>query len=123
MSARRASPDRTFRGSIAAALLYLTFGPIVWAIHLTFIYGTHTLACTGTTPEGATFAVLAVTAVALVAIFAALAASATVRRRAGPEGPLAFYHRAASWLTWLSVFGIACAGAATLIIEPCLALR
>ena len=122
---RHASPDRVFRRSIAAAVLYLTFGPIVWAIHLTFVYGTHTLICTHTTSggAGATFAVLVVTAVALAAIFAALTASAAAQRRARGESSLAFYHRAATWLTWLSAFGVACAGATSLVIEPCLALR
>ena len=122
---RRGTPDRLFRGSITSAVLYLTFGPIVWAIHLTFVYGTHTLVCTQTTSggAGATFAVLAVTALALVAIFAALAASAAAQRRAGEDSPLAFYHRATTWLIWLSAFGVACAGATSLVIEPCLALR
>jgi hypothetical protein len=122
---RDASPDRIFRGSITSAALYLTFGPIVWAIHLTLVYGTHTLVCTHTTSggAGATFAVLVVTVVALAAIFTALAASAAAQRRAREDGPVAFYHRAAAWLAWLSAFGVACAGATSLVIEPCLALR
>jgi hypothetical protein len=122
---RRATPDRFFRGSITSAVLYLTSGPIVWAIHLTLVYGTHTLVCTQTPSGGAdaTFAVLAVTARALVAIFVALAASAAAQRRAGHDSPLAFYHRATTWLAWLSAFGVACAGATALIVEPCLALR
>jgi hypothetical protein len=122
---RRTGHDRVFRGSITATLLYLAFGPIVWAIHLTFVYGTHTIVCTRPTSEaaGATLAVLAITAVALAAIFTGLAASATARRRAPENGPLAFSHRAAALLAWLSAFGVAWAGATSLVIEPCLALR
>ena len=114
MGTSRSSFERPFRGSIIAALLSLSFGPIVWAAHLTFIYGIHTLACTS-----ADVPVLAATVIGLVAISISIA----VQRGKRESPSLAFYRRTASWLAWLSAFGVASAGAAALIVAPCLALR
>ena len=117
--------NRTLRG--IGMLVYLSVGPILWALHLTVVYGTHTLVCaraiSRTLPLGfdtAQFVILSATAVALVFMFSALLIpSRQTRPFQGPPSVPAFYPRVMALLVLLSAFGVVWAGVAALILRSC----
>lgn len=120
------------RKPMIGAVLCMLIGPIVWAIHFTMTYATHTLLCTGgiASSEGRGFgltalAVSALTIIALAALLIAGAAPRVLRRRgkAFEECSEAFLARVMRSLILLSAFAIAITGATALILVPCVALR
>lgn len=107
------------------------FGPIVWAAHLTLIYGLQSVACALASPlapalfglDPVQLAIAALTAAALLAI---AGRAAVARRPVGNtgEGELAAFLDAVMLLLALfSAFGIAGQGGVALIIPACLPLR
>jgi hypothetical protein len=112
-------------------LFDVLFGPIVWAAHLTLIYGLQSVACALASPlapaliglDPVQLAIAALTAAALLAI---ASRAAVARRPAGGtrEGELAaFLDGVMLVLMLLSALGIAGQGGAALIIPACPPLR
>lgn len=121
--------------SVAAALLYLLSGPLVWAGHLFLVYAPQSVLCasriTGITDVD-TLLIRAVVGVATVLSAAALVLALRLPRN------LARLLRAAAFLEGensqfmisvmrllaaLSLAGVLWAGAAALFLDPCLQLR
>jgi hypothetical protein len=119
------------REPLGGALLYVLFGPILWASHLTLIYGGHTLLCAlgvssdALSPSVISFSVAIVTIVTLVVLLAAVVAAIFKGGARGDRGSAAtfFLDKLMMALALLSGFGVALGGASALIIEPCLMLR
>jgi hypothetical protein len=112
-------------GSLARTTLFVLFGPIVWAIHFTILYGAHTIACARLAAgDAATLIVLGATAGALAPLLGA-ASIACRRRNTMPADAVTprFCYDIALVLTLLSAAGVAWAGATALIMAPCVALR
>lgn len=111
----------------AGALLYLLLGPILWAGHLTAIYGTQSVLCAKAAADAVPAIIAVVTALALALIaVAVLAPSRTARLFAGSawsESTQRFMRNAMVTLALLSAFGIAAQGAIALFIPTCPALR
>jgi hypothetical protein len=113
----------------ASLFFHLLFGPLVWAVHLTIVYATHTIACARGSVLRAAFGVdLTQAAVAAVTVAAlALLTAAVVRQRrrcaAAPSTesePLAsFTNSVMMMLVALSAVGIAWAGLTALIVPSC----
>jgi hypothetical protein len=121
-------------GSATATIVYMLLGPILWALHFTFVYGAHTLRCTAAvvgTPVpvggGALAAAIVAVTVAVVALLVGTvlrpeaAARALGVDRAGDRAR--FAARTMVVLAVLSALGIAWAGAAPLLLESCAAVR
>lgn len=108
-------------------LVYLTLGPILWAIHLTLIYGTHTLVCArtipGTLPLGfdtAPFVILLVTVATLALLLGAmLVPSPNTRPFNGSPASPSFFRRVMVLLALLSAFGVGWAGVAAMVVPSC----
>ncbi|MBG0792886.1 hypothetical protein IYY11_05645 [Methylocystis sp. H62] len=119
------------REPLGGALLYVLFGPVLWAIHLTLIYGGHTLLCAlgvssdALSPSIISFSVAIVTIVTLVVLLAAVVATIFKGGARGDRGSAAtfFLDKLMMALALLSGFGVALGGASALIVEPCLMLR
>lgn len=114
--------------SAIRTLIYIAFGPLIWALHLTAVYGAHALLCArGIAPAVALAVVLGVTAVALVLLASAIAVPRSARWivRIGAEdgGDGGFHDRLMRLLAALSAFGVAWAGAAAVIVPACAQLR
>ena len=114
------------RASLTRTTFYLLFGPIVWAIHLTVLYGAHTLVCVHGAAGDTVAAIALAATVAAVALLLA-AAFAFYRRRdsahTGASAVTCFCRDVAMLLALVSAFGVAWAGATALIVAPCVALR
>lgn len=133
MAADTHEPRQGGPASAVRMLAYMLFGPIVWALHLTAVYGSHALLCA----RGATqavlglslpaFAVLAATAAALALLVVAIFAPGALRRIARiPDSDgreRGFQDRLAALLAVLSAFGVIWAGATALLLPACLLLR
>ena len=108
-------------------LVYLAIGPILWAIHLTLIYGTHTLVCTRTVsrtlPFGfdtAPFVILLATGATFALLLGAvLLPSPNTRPFNGSPASPAFFRRVMVLLALLSAFGVGGAGAAAMVVQSC----
>jgi hypothetical protein len=116
------------RAGLAPTLFYLLFGPVVWAVHLTIIYGAHTLVCArapGVRVLGldATVLIVIVTTVVALALLPLSVLAWRVHPAAGISDGERFYPRLMTLLAVLSACGIVWAGAAALIVAPCVALR
>ncbi|WP_119421691.1 hypothetical protein [Desertibaculum subflavum] len=107
-------------------LVYLTSGPILWALHLLVIYGAQPLVCMTSAEAGTILVSIATPA------FAALTAAAMTwpdrlarLLRATVESlELGRFHRSVlRWLGFLSLLGIVWAGATAAIIPACEQLR
>jgi hypothetical protein len=128
----KAGDDRI---SIAAATLYLMSGPLVWAVHLVFVYVPQSGLCAFRITEVAAVAPLAIsmTVVAVTALAAALLAIAIARPDAiarvlrapdlheGENGR--FLCRVMRMLAALSLAGVLFAGATAFLLPPCEQLR
>lgn len=117
-------------GSIAGSLVFLTFGPIVWAVHLGITYAGHAALCAvGPAETGGALPVLlwVATLIALATLVVALARPALIRRlfRAMPEtSPEAgFATTVMRFLSALSLLGVTFAGLAMLVLPLCQQLR
>lgn len=115
-------------------LLYLLFGPIVWALHLTLVYGVQSVACAVAGPglrplagglDPVQLTILAATAAALLAL------AGGWRGLANPGGAMSegvdershFIVDTMRLLLVLSALGIIAAGSATLVLPTCADLR
>jgi hypothetical protein len=106
---------------LARTICYVLFGPIVWAMHFTVLYGTHTIVCArATTGDAATITALAATVAALALMLAgALAASRRPDASHDVSAVARFCHDVMLLLTLLSACGVAWAGATALLVAPC----
>lgn len=121
--------------SFAAALLYLLFGPLIWAAHMFLVYALQSALCafritglTNVSPLLIQAVVGVVTALAAAALVLALARTQNSARwfRAadfleGKNGP--FMIGVMRLLAVLSLTGVLWAGAAVLLLQPCAQLR
>lgn len=113
-------------------LIYVLFGPIVWAVHLTIIYGLQSVACAlTTTSRGGTSMDAVQLAIVSATIAAVLALGAGWRWLANPGGAMSegtedrnhFLEGVMQFLVGLSVLGVLGAGAAAMMLPSCPALR
>jgi hypothetical protein len=105
---------------LARTMLAMLFGPIVWALHFTVLYGTHTIVCArATTGDAATITALAASVVAVALLLAG--AFAVYRRRATQHASATtrFCRDVMLLLALLSACGVAWAGATALLVAPC----
>lgn len=131
MAKRAARLQKTGSAKLTLKLLTMCFAAIVWAAHLTFIYGAATLACIPETPakvfgmNAPAFFVLAFTVLALGAIAAASLWQSRNDSRAAIDvrEEQQFELRVTRWIAALSAFGVFWGGAAAFFVSPCLALR
>jgi hypothetical protein len=114
------APDRR-QTPLARTMLTMLFGPIVWAMHFTVLYGTHTIVCArATTGDAATITALVATVAALALLLAEVFAA--YRRRDAAHDASAvtrFCRDVMLLLTLLSACGVAWAGATALLVAPC----
>jgi hypothetical protein len=117
---------------LIAAVLSLTFGLLIWALHLTLVYGVHTVACardfTAVWFPGASFPVLAIVVITVLAMIAIAAGSwrftrGAERGTAAAQQERQFEIKVIKWVAWLASIGVFWAGIAALIVSPCIALR
>ncbi|HEX5779018.1 MAG TPA: hypothetical protein VFY21_09260 [Xanthobacteraceae bacterium] len=132
MPKRAAHPGKTGGSKLTVTLLSICFAAIVWAAHLTLVYGTVTVTCahgfTGDVVAGLNipaFAVVVLTIVALAAIGAGsyLLNAEANGRNADAREERQFENRVTQWLSMLAAFGVFWAGAAAFFVSPCLELR
>lgn len=118
------------RQSTIGALLYVLFGPVVWAAHFTLIYGAQAMLCALAAESDPSLAVRGIVAALSAVALALLVAAALQPDRiytalgAGPW-PIAtqnFQRRVMVLLMMLSLFGVV-ASAATASLPVCAALR
>ena len=134
MQGPNGSSDQPADPAVVPSLLYLLFGPIVWAIHLLIVYGAHTVLCAK--GLGAVrmvgmnvpaLVILLATTVALAVLLIALLAPYVGRYRSRVSSQtrsfLSFRDGVMRSLTVLSIVGIVWAGWVSLIVAPCLAMR
>lgn len=123
-------PDR-HRPAIGT-ILYMLFGPLVWAAHLMLIYGPQSIACgfySSPRPPllpGLDLVQTAIAAASVIslAIVAVPFVAGLQRRPPTREDDLdAFLGSTMRLLAVLSALGIAAAGATALVLPTCLALR
>jgi hypothetical protein len=110
---------------LMAQIVLLLVGPIVWALHLTAIYGAHAVLCARDIPADIGAAVVMITTgVALLALLAG-AGAAWPRLRGGDSGSAtaSFQASAMGLLALLSAMAIAGAGGTALIVPACAVLR
>jgi hypothetical protein len=112
--------DERRQAPLVRTTLTLLFGPIVWALHFTLLYGTHTIVCArAATGDAATITALAATVAALALLLAG--AFAVYRRSDATRDASAarFCRDVMLLLTLLSACGVAWAGATALFVAPC----
>lgn len=109
-------------GTAIAALVYMLFGPLIWAGHLTLVYGAHTLICARNLGPGwASTVVYGVTALGLGILFAAMAYAVSRRRAADAAGETVFRfeHDIMGLMALLSAVGVAWGGLTAVFIGAC----
>jgi hypothetical protein len=115
------------RRSAAMTLLYIVFGPLVWALHLLAIYGPQALLCARGVPGGVPIVVAIATLLSILPLaFALYAPGALARGMAAsgwPETQQRFIERLMLTLSVLALFAVAAAGATVLVLPACSALR
>lgn len=114
--------DATERPPIAAMLTYLMLGPILWSLHLTLVYGTHTLICALGTPAAASATVIAATVAVAAAIVLVILSQRRVGRLFGlgeGSGQHRTYDSIARILGVLSLAGVIWVGAAAAVLDSC----
>jgi hypothetical protein len=106
---------------LARTMLTMLFGPIVWAVHFTLLYGTHTIVCArAATGEVATATALAATVAALALLLAGAVVAYRRREAMQHASPTARFCRDVMMLlTLLSACGVTWAGATALLVAPC----
>lgn len=110
--------------TITGTLAFMLLGPILWALHLTAIYGSQSLLCArgmaGPVPD----LIFAATAVTLglmaVCLLAPERLRAAMRASGWPPEQQYFHERVAMLLHILSAFGVAAAGAGAFLVGPCI---
>lgn len=113
--------------STAATVVFILFGPIVWALHLLVIYGSQSVLCA----RGGTASISTIIGVATLVSIAALCTAAmapgalagALRVGPGPGSQQAFINGVAVTLAILSLFGVVWAAATIFILPSCLSLR
>jgi len=119
-------------GSLLRRMLFLLFGPLVWALHLGLAYAGHASLCAagerlGLGPGALPWLLGGLTLAALLALLAALLRPAALRGllRVAPlsEGEEVFAQATMRLLSLLSLFAIGCAAIVLLAVPSCLQLR
>jgi hypothetical protein len=119
-------------GSIVGTLIFILFGPIVWALHLMATYAGHASLCDVGAGRPDLLAPLPVVLAAATMVAALLLGTAVVRpglvrsvlRAVPASSPEAgFATRVMQWLVLLSLFGVTFSGLAMLILPLCQQLR
>jgi hypothetical protein len=121
----------TKSSSIVGTLIYIHFGPIVWALHLGFSYALHAAICEAgerlpLSPTALPWLLGAGTAAAGLAVivgllFPDLVGTPLHAARAGQTG--AFVTSLMRFLALLSLFGVGYFGLSMLMVPICLPLR
>ncbi len=131
MPKRAAHPGKTGGSKLTVTLLSICFAAIIWAAHLTIVYGAVTLACPRATPSSVLFGLNLPALIVVVATLAALAAivagsyflAGKSNRSTALREEQGFERRVTQGLALLAAFGVFWAGAAVFFVSPCLALR
>lgn len=109
--------------STAGTLVFLMFGPLVWAGHLTLVYGGHTLVCLrGGMADAAGMYVLAVTVVAVLIVCSFIFQLERWARAMGlltGEDANRTTHRIARLLAILSLIAVLWSGATVGLVSAC----
>lgn len=123
------SDHGTKREPIATALLFLLFGPLVWALHFLAVYGSQSMLCTVLQNQSPRDQAIDVTIWALTVCAGALVVWALMR----PHHLADFlktslagnpFHRATAYfLCLLSAFAIAASALGSLFVDNCDTLR
>jgi hypothetical protein len=115
------------RPALIGSIVYLLFGLIVWSIHLTVIYGGHTLLCTGgLSSDWSTRLIVGATVLAALATAAALlaqdrlAAILGLSRESSGRGTLVSIARL---LNVLALVAIVWSGGTAAVLEACAPAR
>ena len=113
---------------LVGAVLYMLLGPIVWAVHLAIIYGSHAVLCARDWADGpldARVIIAIATGIGLAITIPATLAGWHWSRATNrdTEGASAFQHSVMSLLALLAAIGIAYGGATPLFVTTCLQLR
>jgi hypothetical protein len=107
-------------------LVYLTIGPILWALHLAVVYGLQPVLCRYSVEVNLAVVGIA-TVTALVVLLGAVARPKVLARllhaRAPSQASRRFHRRVMRWAALLSAAGIIWAGAAALVVPACEGLR
>jgi hypothetical protein len=113
--------------------LTVLLGPIVWAVHLTLVYGLQSVACSFAVPPASTIAGLDRVQVAIILITllslsivgacAMWGRGADSDRSGTDETPGLFLVRVRRVLALLSVLGIIAVGSAAMVLPTCAGLR
>jgi hypothetical protein len=107
--------------SLTRTLLSMFLGPIVWALHLTVIYGSHAILCArGSSGMTGANVVIVATIIALVPLVISFWLNRTHPNR---EPEPRFQRQVMQLLTLLSAVGILMAGATIAFVPVCLAVR
>lgn len=110
--------------SVTRAMLMILAGPILWAGHFAFAYGTHTLACASAISASAvpwTIGVATLLVVVLLAVI--LWEPVLLRHFERPAGNNRFLSNVSRMLAVLSLTGVLWTGWAALTLETCAQLR
>ncbi|MEX0405587.1 hypothetical protein ABGN05_07945 [Aquibium sp. LZ166] len=109
--------------STVGTLVYILFGPILWALQFTLIYGGHTLACSqGATPAAGEWLVYAASIVPAVIVLVFLVVQTPFARILGLTRAMEdrrAYDRIAWAVALLSEFAIVWTGATALVVAAC----
>lgn len=104
-------------------LTYILFGPLLWSLQLTMVYGGHTLICTGGMPDAfGRLLVLAVSialALVLVAFLFAHGAAARMFGLSGDTSGRLTYDRLSRLISYLALIAILWTGATALVVTAC----
>lgn len=120
--------------SLFGTALYMLTGPLLWALHMTAVYGSHTLLCTvevkqpmlwGASPSAVAIMAATLVAVAFLAVFIAARQrmAKAMRIPQADEPQRAFLDGLMLWLGFLSIAGIVWSGATVMVLDACAQLR
>lgn len=118
--------------STFGTILFVLFGPLVWAGHLLAIYGSHASLCEFGVPERLGLPIMPMLlAAATIGAMALLGAGLAWPERlrvllaagAGPGAETSWLIMLMRLLTGLSLLGVAYAGISILLVPDCLQLR
>lgn len=108
-------------------MVFILFGPIVWALHFLAVYGSQSLLCARAMPESVPPIVSIATVASLAVLVGAMSAPGALARvmRSGhwPEPHQTFISSVMLTLVALSLLGVAWAGGTMLILPSCSVLR
>jgi hypothetical protein len=125
MPRARGNEPKSAGTPLSSAVLITTFGAAVWALHLTFIYGFHTISCAsefaGTRLLGLELSMIVITGgtiVALLAIFIGIR-RLSIGSHYTAASRHSFEKKVGYWLALLAAIGVFWAGAVALFVAPC----